>query len=101
MESKLNQEQINDFSSLNLKDLKPLPERYEETKARFLESTKDLEYLNGMLFYFEDNQLKSEIIVFKREHYDEVNLPFMTTGAMDRMTREYVMEIKEKYGIKR
>lgn len=97
----MNQEQINDLSSLNLKDLKPLPERYEEIKARFLESTKDLEYLNGMLFYFEDNQLKSEIIVFKREHYDEVNLPFMTNGAMDRMTKEYVMEIKEKYGIKK
>ena len=95
----MNKEQINNFRDLNLENLKPLPERYEETKARFLESTKDLEYLNGMLFYFEDNQLKSEIIVFKREHYDEVNLPFMTNGAMDRMTKEYVMDIKEKYGI--
>jgi hypothetical protein len=95
----MNKEQINDLSSLNLKDLKPLPERYEESKAKFLEETKDLEFLSGLLFYFEDNQLKSEVIFYRREHYDEVNSPFMTSGAMDRMTKEFVMGIKEKYGI--
>lgn len=94
----MNKEQINDFSSLNLKDLKPLPERYEETKARFLESTKDLEFLSGMLFYVEDNQLKSEVIMYDRKHYDEVNSPFLNV-TIDRLTKEYVMEIKEKYGI--
>ena len=101
MESKLNQEQISDLSSLNLKDLKPLPERYEESKVKFLEATKDLEFLSGLLFYFEDNQLKSEVIFYRREHYDEVNSPFSTSGAMYRMTKEYVMEIKERYNIKK
>lgn len=96
----MNQEQINDFSSLNLKDLNPLPERYEETKAKFLEATKDLEFLSGMLFYVEDNQLKSEVIMYDRKHYDEVNSPFLNV-ARDRLTKEYVMEIKEKYGIKK
>jgi len=95
----MNKEQINDFSSLNLKDLKPLPERYEESKAKFLEATKDKEFIPGMLFYFEDNQLKSEVVVYRREHYDEVNSPFMTSGAMGRMTKEFVMGIKEKYGV--
>lgn len=98
--SNMNQEQINDLSSLNLKDLNPLPERYEETKAKFLEATKDLEFLSGMLFYVEDNQLKSEVIMYDRKHYDEVNSPFLNV-ARDRLTKEYVMEIKEKYGIKK
>lgn len=95
----MNTEQVNDFSNLNLKDLKPLPERYEETKAKFLEATKDKEFIPSMLFYFEDNQLKSEVIVYRREHYDEVNLPFSQIGAMDKMTKEFVMGIKKKYGV--
>ena len=98
--SNMDQEQINDLSSLNLKDLNPLPERYEETKVKFLEATKDLEFLSGMLFYVEDNQLKSEVIMYDRKHYDEVNSPFLNV-TRDRLTKEYVMEIKEKYGIKK
>lgn len=76
-------------------------ERYEETKARFLEETKDLEHLSGLLFYIENNEVKSEVILYDRKHYDEINSPFMQNDAKDRMTKEFVMELKEKYGIKK
>lgn len=97
----MDKEQINDLSSLIFEDLKPLPERYEETKAKFLEATKDLEYLNGMLFYIENDEIKSEVIMYDRKHYDEINSPFMQSDSKDRMTKQFVMELKEKYGIKK
>lgn len=95
----MNQEQINDLSILAKHQ--HLPERYEEVKARFLEETKDLEYLSGLLFYIENNEVKSEVILYDRKHYDEINSPFMQNDAKDRLTKEFVMELKEKYGIKK
>ncbi len=94
----MNQEQTSDLFALY--KLQPLKERYEEIKAKFLEETRDLEHLSGMLFYIEDNQVKSEVILYDRKHYDEVNLPSLHVDK-DRLTKEFVMEIKEKYGIKK
>lgn len=93
----MNQEQINDLASLT--KLQHLPERYEETKAKFLEATKDLEYLSGMLFYIENDEIKSEVIMYDRKHYDEINSPFMHKDSKDRLTKQFVRELKEKYGI--
>lgn len=95
----MNQEQINDL--IPQTKLQQLSEKYKETKAKFLEATKDLEHLSGMLFYIEDNQLKSEVIIYDRKHYDEVNAPFMHGNTVDRLTKQFVMELKEKYGIKK
>ena len=95
----MSQEQINDLASLT--KFQHLPERYGETKAKFLEATKDLEYLNGMLFYIENDQIKSEVITYDRKHYDEINSPFMYGNTTDRLTKQFVMELKEKYGIKK
>ena len=98
MESKLNQEQINDLSALN--KYQHLPERYEEVKARFLEETKDLEYLSGMLFYIENDEIKNEVIMYDRKYYDEINSPFLYVDR-DRLTKEFAMELKDRYAIKK
>jgi hypothetical protein len=93
----MNQQQTKDLASLA--KFQHLPERYEETKARFLEATKDLEYLSGMLFYIENDEIKSEVITYDRKYYDEINSPFMYGNTTDRLTKQFVMELKEKYGI--
>ena len=95
-------EQLNDFKSIleELKGTQFTVERYEEKKARFLEATKDLEFLSGLLFYIEDEKLHSEAIVYDRKHYDEINSPFLKI-TKDRLTKEYVMELKERYNIKK
>lgn len=97
----MKQEQKNDLTSLWNQVPHINLEKYEESKVKFLEATKNLEFISSMLFYIEDEKLHNEPILYDRKYFDEINSPFINPSIENRLTKEYVMELKRKYGIEK